>query len=197
MSKHQLVPAAAVLLAVIFGLWFFFWRTPTEKKVPFEPAQVQQQPKNDTKNEKLQLAIVRRGEGIEHALIRQLAASPKEFGFAGDTKDAARVKNWAGREAHVLAIRAGYVDWKFGAEVRVKAPDRVAYVLEKSVVGDLRISQREVAPGGNVADPSQRPSQKVQNITVVGSYLQATFLGNPGNERIRPYEYIYTGEATG
>jgi hypothetical protein len=53
-------------------------------------------------------AIVGKGEGIEHALIRQILHNPdlaKQLGFQGDVNDAAALKNFAGREAHILALR--------------------------------------------------------------------------------------------
>jgi hypothetical protein len=88
----------------------------------------------------LKLATIHKGEGIEHALIRQLKADPQRFGFKGDIKD---LDKWAGREAHRIAIKAGYVDSKTGQEIRVgaKGIDRAAYVLVKNEKGEVKVHE--------------------------------------------------------
>ncbi|HEU0085684.1 MAG TPA: hypothetical protein VFQ59_01875 [Candidatus Paceibacterota bacterium] len=76
-------------------------------------------------------AIVGKGEGIEHTLIRQIKNDPelaKELGYTGDPSDSKSLNEFAGVKAHVLAIKAGYVDME-GNEVRVAEADKVAYVL--------------------------------------------------------------------
>ena len=125
-------------------------------------------------------------------------ADPSAFGYVGDTKATALVKKWAGREAHLLAIKAGYVDRKFGAEIRVKHADRVAYVLEKDGQGNLQISLRTVKIGGNVNAANlsvQGPT--IQNVNIATTIAQAAFLGNPGSEHLQRCEYVYIGEVAG
>lgn len=86
--------------------------------------------------------IVQKGEGIEHAFIRQLSDDPEKFGFAGDSKDDEAVMDWAGKEAHRIAIKAGYVDLETGNEVRVggKGGD-IAYELAKDSSGSFKINE--------------------------------------------------------
>lgn len=64
----------------------------------------------------MELATVGKGQGIEHALKRQLQ---QLFGYDSEQ---------AGIEAHKIAMQEGY--FKNG-ETRVAIPDRAAYVLEK------------------------------------------------------------------
>ncbi len=87
----------------------------------------------------LQLAIVHKGKGVESAFIRQLAANPVIYGFKGKQDDTKAVRQWESRQAHLLAIKTGYYDWKFGAEVRVAIPDTMAYVIQKDAAGNLTI----------------------------------------------------------
>ncbi|MFH1427571.1 MAG: hypothetical protein ABIG60_03515 [Patescibacteria group bacterium] len=88
-------------------------------------------------------AFIHKGEGIEHALIRQLKAHPDEYGYKGDVHDAGAIKDWAGQEAHRLAIRSGYVDKITGEEVRIgtKGINTAAYVIEKNKQGDLVVHE--------------------------------------------------------
>ncbi|PLX21905.1 hypothetical protein C0584_01040, partial [Candidatus Parcubacteria bacterium] len=88
--------------------------------------------KVEISNELLEKAMIRKGEGIEHALKRQLVDNPKVFGYKGDLGDAEAVKEWSGREAHRLAIKAGYVDLDTGQEVRVGSAGigKVSYVID-------------------------------------------------------------------
>lgn len=65
-------------------------------------------------------AIVKDGEGIEHALIRQLRVANPERG-----------KKWAQKRAHQIAMLSGFVD-PGGSEIRIKDGSQrvqVAYVL--------------------------------------------------------------------
>lgn len=78
----------------------------------------------------MELATIKKGEGIEHALIRQLMAEPEKFEFKGNAED---LKSWAGGEAHRIAIKSGYVDINTGEEIRIgtEGRDKAAYMLEK------------------------------------------------------------------
>lgn len=84
-----------------------------------------------TSPEILQNAVVHKGEGIEHALKRQLIDHPVENGYSGDPDNDAAIKSWAGREAHRIALddRNAYVT--HDAETRVRIPDKYAYVLNR------------------------------------------------------------------
>jgi|GEM_PF-6331170 len=76
----------------------------------------------------VELSTVHKGEGIEHAFIRQLKANPTEFGFNGDASDEHAVAKWAGVKAHQVALDNGYA--ATGKEIRVAVAERVAYILE-------------------------------------------------------------------
>src|SRR3989344_1345499 len=65
-------------------------------------------------------ATIGKGEGIEHALIRQLENDPSKFGFTGDANDAVALHRWAGGEAHKKALKEHFADVGIEAEMRVK-----------------------------------------------------------------------------
>jgi len=44
----------------------------------------------------------------------------------------------------LLAIKAGYYDWKFGAEVRVATPDKTAYVIRENAAGSVTVIEYAV-----------------------------------------------------
>lgn len=91
--------------------------------------------------------IVHKGEGIESAFIRQIENNhdlAKELGFKGDINDAKALHEFAGREAHIIAIKEGYVDGA-GHEVRVMEADKMGYeikvdnghiIVDEKIVGD-------------------------------------------------------------
>ncbi|MCX6751246.1 MAG: hypothetical protein NT161_00550 [Candidatus Nomurabacteria bacterium] len=56
----------------------------------------------------LKAATVGKGEGIEHALRRQLEMHPDKFGFKGDLNDKIAVHNWSGGKADLIAIDQHY-----------------------------------------------------------------------------------------
>lgn len=66
------------------------------------------------------LAIIQKGEGIEHALIRQLTDEPKKFGFQGDINNKAEIKIWADGESHRIAIKNEYVNQETGQETWIR-----------------------------------------------------------------------------
>ena len=71
--------------------------------------------------------IVHKGEGIEHSFIRQIEHDEelaKTLGWDGKED----LHHFAGHEAHVLALKEGYVD-NNGHEVRVAEADKVAYQI--------------------------------------------------------------------
>ncbi len=88
--------------------------------------------KENTKNKETtesktvdQDAVVHKGEGIEHALQRQ---------------------GLSGHEAHLLAIKMGYVDGD-GNEVRVAVADKVAYVVHNEN-GNLSVEEKYLNDNG-------------------------------------------------
>ncbi len=96
-----------------------------------------------------EVAIIRKGEGIEHAFIRQLIVDPArkiiivdregrtfDLSFSGHLNDKNAVRKWAETTAGVISYRCGYVDAK-GNEVRVKAPNVVAYLLQADNDGNV------------------------------------------------------------
>ncbi|HUC88855.1 MAG TPA: DUF2934 domain-containing protein [Candidatus Paceibacterota bacterium] len=77
-------------------------------------------------------AVVHKGEGIESTFIRQIQNNhelAKSLGFKGDANDANALHEFAGREAHILAIKEGYVG-SDGQEIRVADADKVAYEIK-------------------------------------------------------------------
>jgi len=76
--------------------------------------------------------VVHKGEGIEHAFIRQIEHDPKlakGLGFKGNISDQHALHTFAQHEAHVLAIKEGYAD-NTGYEIRVMEPNKVAYEIK-------------------------------------------------------------------
>lgn len=57
----------------------------------------------------LKAATIGKGEGIEHALRRQLEMHPDKFGFKGDITNKAAVHQWSGGKADVIARSSGYI----------------------------------------------------------------------------------------
>lgn len=141
--------------------------------------------------ETLKLAIVQEGEGIEHTLIRQLVASPKNFGFEGNESDKKAIKAWAGKKAHQIAILAGYVDLKTGSEVRIKGSGgNVAYLLQKSDPdGKIQVASMCKNKEGNFPDIGQaQPDDVVKIQKLADNYQSANFIGNIVGG-LRTYEY--------
>lgn len=102
----------------------------------YETTLEQYDPAVDAEPEVPSSAVIGKGEGIEHALIRQYMESPKTHGFidgGGDFSDKQALRKWAEREAHKAAVNYGYVDAKTGKEIwmRKSAIGNAAYVLNK------------------------------------------------------------------
>jgi hypothetical protein len=96
------------------------------------------EPQKVVSSEDLKLATVGKGEGVTHALVRQLKANPAEFGY--DSKSGMDLDKWATLKARSLAIDAGYIKAD-GSEVRVfdigpaGPEDNPAYVLKINASG--------------------------------------------------------------
>lgn len=95
------------------------------------------------RNNLLELAVIKKGEGIEHAIRRQLEADPQAHGFKGDINDHAAVHKWSGGEADRIAVKAGYRDLKTGEQIMVGAKGRnnAAYVLGKDAQGNEQVAE--------------------------------------------------------
>ncbi len=120
-------------------------KQPTKPETPSYPGTTPEQPpsgsskptietieKYISSKEILDKATIGKGEGIEHALIRQLKSNPTLFGFKGDVNDLKAVEAWAEKYAHELAIKNGFVDPKTGVETRVFwfKDHKIAYLLQ-------------------------------------------------------------------
>ncbi|NQU77340.1 hypothetical protein HQ544_01440 [Candidatus Falkowbacteria bacterium] len=112
-------------------------------------------------NNQLKDATIGKGEGIEHALIRQLREKPEEFGFEGDASNPAEVKAWAGHKAHEIAKGHQYAGAEEG-EVWVRKADKVAYILNKEgIVSEYDLIKQEVIEtGGEGADIESHEMRK-------------------------------------
>lgn len=199
--RHKIVAAGVAGFLLLFvGIPLLFvhlnnTRSPNPKPSPTkEEASAQHAdasaPQANNLEDQLKLATVRRGEGVEHALIRQLLANPQAYGFQGDIAKKRVVKKWAGRRAHLMAVRAGYFDWKFGAEIRVKHPNKAAFLLEKDADGKMRVAEYAALPHDGFG-PSPEPQK---TLTLASRTTHSAFLGWPGaHASIPAYEYLYTG----
>ncbi len=189
MTRRELIIIGAVLALFIAGFIGLTYKSATHSP-PQKAATTADLPSADSvakqqaakEQKQIALATIHKGEGVESAFIRQLMNDPSAYGFKGDAIKTGVVKIWAQRKAHLTAIKAGYVDWKFGREIRVKYSDKAAYVL----IPDERGGVRVVARGIGASSP-----QRVHILTASSSVSQ--FLGLSGQEHIQPYEYIYIG----
>lgn len=130
---------------------------------------------------KIKSATLGQGEGINHALKRQLMAAPYVWGFEGDIQNFGPLKKWAETTAHQFAILAGYVDYRTGREIRVRGSGKnVAYVLGVSE-GKRMVQEFTIGPDGNFkASPDETNY-------LAGSYAEAKF-----QKDLSPYEYMMT-----
>src|SRR3989344_2005612 len=120
---------------------------------------------------KLKDATVHKGEGVEHAFIRQIENNQelaKELGFKGDPSDTKVLHEFAGREAHIIAIKEGYVD-NAGHEVRVAEADKIAY--------EIKIEDGHIL---------------VEEKTIGGEILETHHEGDKFEEKVDKYESSYT-----
>jgi hypothetical protein len=150
------------------------------------------------------ICVVKAGEGIEHALIRQLMADPSIAQFQGDANDKTALKQWAGHKAHVLALKAGYIGKKFGEEIRVRLPNTMVYVIEKDPVsGNIQIVEYSAVQVATSATPGT-PNNGIPNFMQISSHAIATtmatahFIGPQDGTTVLPnpyrsYEYMYVG----
>ncbi|MEK7088744.1 MAG: hypothetical protein AAB913_01280 [Patescibacteria group bacterium] len=94
---------------------------------------------------KIKDATIHKGEGIEHAFIRQIEHNPElaqKLGFNGKPEE---LHAFAQHEAHIVAIKEGYVD-NTGNEVRVAEADKVAYEI-KIENGHIVVDEKTIVDG--------------------------------------------------
>lgn len=168
----------------------------------------------------LAAATVYKGEGIEHALGRQLFSNPEKFknadpkrcyAFKGDIKNYEAVAIWAGNTAHCIGIKIGVIDTRFGAELRIAQPNTVAYVLDLDSAGNFKVieyqlsAKKKAATSTSIATTTGSQAKPVTSkatlasttgwqLTVTLGKAATQFLGNPDYVRIhplRPYLYLY------
>lgn len=135
----------------------------------------------------IEKATIGKGEGVEHAFIRQLKDNPVAWGYTGSLSDSAAVKKWTGGEAHRIAIRTGFVDYKTGKEIRVSKMG-VVYLLGKNGEGKTTVTEYAEAPKDDTVEPTD------VNIAA-DSYCEARFAGaneETIKEHVQKYEYVYT-----
>lgn len=91
--------------------------------------------------EQMKLATIGKGEGVTHALMRQLKMNPSEFGYS--PKSGVDLDKWAMLKSRDIAIENGYIR-PDGSEVRVfdlgkgKNP---AYLLDRDADGRFHVRE--------------------------------------------------------
>lgn len=95
-------------------------------------------------------AIVHKGQGIEHAFIKQIEHNPilakelaEKAGFKGDLNNPKILHEFAGKQAHLIAINEGYVDSTTGHQVSVLQADKVGYEI-KMENGHIAVDEKSV-----------------------------------------------------
>lgn len=123
------IVAVIAVIAVVLGLIYYNQKPtppPVVAKVYAPPAVVAVKPVAEE-------AKVRKGDGIERVIQRQLIAAPANYGFSGDVKNKKAIKKWAGKRAHQIAVKAGFIDQKSKKQLLLtaKAIGSVAFSLDK------------------------------------------------------------------
>ena len=147
--------------------------------------------------------VVHKGGGIENPLKLQFIADPslangEKYKFTGDLKDPVAVKKWAGHAATVLNTDIGKRDWRFGGEIRVHAPDSVAYHIQKDASGKLQVVEYtvKVPPGPNSKTGEGATFSLAATHNAAPTIAASTFLGVGSDGHPLPlpsYEYLYVG----
>jgi hypothetical protein len=92
-------------------------------------------------------AIIGKGEGIEHALKRQIIASPELAEKLGFEKGM-DINKFASGAAHRVALGHGYVDKFTGEEIRVRGgAGEVAYQMQMDENGEIKIQEFKMKDG--------------------------------------------------
>lgn len=128
-------------------------------------------------------AVVGKGEGIEHALRRQIEDPEwaQKLGFKGDINNPEELHEFSGKMAHRIALDKGYVDSTTGEEIRVKTEGTIAYQLYDA--GDGKIGVEEV----QLNDKSLIEEIKIREQHGPGTEFEG--------EQKEEYEYKYTPQA--
>ncbi len=116
-------------------------------------------------------SIVQKGQGVEHAFIKQIEANPelaKELGFKGGNAKALHI--FAQNQAHEIALKTGYVD-NAGNEIRVMKGGEVAYELKmngKNIVVNEKALDGRIIETHNQGDKfgSQNDYEYQKNKTI-------------------------------
>lgn len=80
-----------------------------------------------------ELGTIKKGEGITHAILRQLEQDPSAHGFHGDINNKVELHRWAQHEAYDLAVKNNYINSETGEQIRVKFDENnpSIYLLNK------------------------------------------------------------------
>lgn len=116
------------------------------------------------------IMVVHKGEGIEHTFIRQIEGNhelAKELGYKGDLNDAKALHEFAGMQAHIIAIKEGYVD-NSGHEVRVAEADKIGYEV-KMENGHIIVNEKTI--DGNLLETHHEGDKFEENIDK-GEYVK-------------------------
>ena len=89
-----------------------------------------------------EIATIKQGEGIEHALIRQLNDNPKKFGFTGNIENKTDIKMWANNEAHKITIKNNYINTKTGKETWIRESKENPRLLFYKMIKQLNLKMR-------------------------------------------------------
>lgn len=126
--------------------------------------------KQSIDNVKMDDILVHKGEGIENSFIRQIEHNhelAKELGFKGDFNDTKALHEFAGRQAHVIAIKEGYVD-NNGGEVRIAEADKIGYEI-KMENGHVSVVER--TSGGDIVE-THHEGDKFEEQIDKGEYIK-------------------------
>jgi hypothetical protein len=88
-------------------------------------------------------AFINKGEGVEHALRRQIEHNPefaKNLGYKGDINDSAALHKFSGNAAHKLAIDKGIVNPETGKEDYIKWDGEKAASAEIKIGSDGKLN---------------------------------------------------------
>lgn len=197
-SKGGRVIALVIIIILIAFLFAIvqLCRTPNKEKIVTKKAPVVEA---ITKDE-----IVGPKEGRQHVYIRQLEKNPglvnedprlKKYAYKGDPSDKKKLHEWAGKVAHWISLLNGEIDQKFGAEVWVKTPNKVAYKLTKVSDGKVEIQVHTADENGkfpaNMANYSRPFIVDVQKLAK--DFSSAQFRGDIPNGLLA-HERIYLGQ---
>jgi hypothetical protein len=146
------------------------------------------------------MAVIHKGEGIEHTFRRQIEHDPelaKSLGFKGDINDAKALHKFSGHEADVIARKMGYVD-KNG-EVRITEANKIAFELKAenghAVVTEKTLGGEELGKhgeGGKEYEFGKTPDNQYQKVvdTTHHKTVEQTITETPEINTEAPKTYI-------